>query len=111
MTATIQVWVQDAPDAHCPQCEVTTDFLERNKIPFEKHGLSEATPEQMDTFRTIGLSAPVVLTTTHGNWAGLRPEKLREVKKSYQTSKAAPPGAGPAIHQLTPTAGATGLSM
>lgn len=112
MTANIEVWVKDTPGERCQQCDVTTDYLRRNKIPFETRGLSEATPEQMASFRQIGISAPVVLTETHGNWAGLRPEKLREVKKAHQAEdSASPPGASPAIHQLAPTSGAAGASM
>lgn len=112
MMASIQVWVKDLPGEHCQQCDVTTDYFERNKIPFEKRGLSEATPEQMAEFRKIGMSAPVVLTQEHGSWAGLRPEKLREVKKAHRSAKSAsPPGASPEIHQLAPTTGAAGAAM
>lgn len=112
MTASIQVWVMDTPGVTCQQCDTTTDFLERNKIPFQKRGLSEATAEQREQFRALGISAPVVLTETHGSWAGLRPDKLREVKKAHQAEKAAsPPSAAPAIHQLASTPGAAGASM
>lgn len=112
MTESIQVWVMDTPGVICQQCDTTTAYLERNKIPFESRGLSEATPRQREEFRSLGISAPVVLTEKHGSWAGLRPDKLREVKKAHQAEKAAsPPSSSPAIHQLTPAPGASGASM
>lgn len=112
MTASIQVWVMDTPGEICQHCDTTTDYLERNRIPFESRGLSEATPEQREEFRALGLSAPVVLTKEHGSWTGLRPDKLRQVKKAHQAEKAAsPPSTSPAIHQLATTPGAAGASM
>ena len=110
MSANIQVWVKDLPGERCHQCELTTDYLERNEIPFEQRGLSEASAEQMEEFRRIGTSAPIVLTDNYGNWAGLRPEKLREVKKAHRTM-GTPPNTSPAIHQLASAAGAAGASM
>lgn len=93
MSQRIQVWVKDTPGEPCHQCDVTTQYLERNRIPFTTKGLSEATPEQMDEFRSIGQSAPVVLTEKSGAWAGLRPDKLREVKMAHRSAQAEPPTA------------------
>ncbi|MGO1312535.1 MAG: hypothetical protein ACTIMA_13360 [Brachybacterium tyrofermentans] len=88
MNEDIEIWVQDDPDLPCQQCDVTVDYFDRNKIPFTKHGLSEATDEQRQAFRSLGTTAPVVLTEHHGQWAGLRPDKLRTLKKDHRSASA-----------------------
>lgn len=110
--ASVQVWVKDDnPDEPCMQCERTMAFLQRNKIPFEQKSLSDATPEQMNVFRKIGSTAPVVLTKDHGNWAGMNPGKLKELKKAHSSDSPSPPSAAPSIEQMTPSTGPAGPAI
>lgn len=112
MTADIEVWVQDTSDTPCQACIATTGYLDRNNIPYEKRNLSEATKAELDDFRQLGTTAPVVLTKHYGDFSGLRPDKLRAIKKGHQANRpSSSSNAAPTIPQLMPVQGASGVSM
>ncbi|MGP5132024.1 hypothetical protein [Brachybacterium tyrofermentans] len=99
----IELWVQDEdPEEPCPNCDMVDRYFANADIPVTKRGLSEASEEQRSYFRTLGLSAPAVLTEHHGDWAGLRPDKMRQVKKDHLSSRATASSTSPPSAQQMP---------
>lgn len=69
--ATITVWTT----AHCTMCTATTRILDTKGIDYETRRLEDH-PDQLEAFKSEGITqAPIVVTETD-HWAGHRPDKL-----------------------------------
>lgn len=90
----------------CQACKATTQRFQDKGVPFTEKPFAEQPPEkQAQLKRDVGARAPLVVTADHGSWAGMNPQKIREVVADEGTaspSKAAPvmpPQVSPAPHR------------